>query len=375
MLNFPHAQKGEFPNIGTARHILSVLSARSLLRIHFRRTLTSTSLTTLTTSHSFAARQEVAYSFSVPDNDDPVLPKGLSIKRQGESLEAARSNTGEIQLLFTQQGVELVRGIMKAGGNMTLVPSPNKDEVATEVYFILEGLLRCDLSNGTFRVSSNDYLAVEDLEEPVALTAETNVQFLYITFQPQFHYISSTLSELRKLAVEVEQKDGYTANHCKRLQALSYETGKVTGLPHYRLHCLEYGSYLHDVGKVDVPLEILNKPSSLTSLEWDIIKKHPIFGREMVEQTFMKDAGPIIEQHHERLDGSGYPYGLSGDEILTEAYIVAVADAYDAMTSNRPYRRAMSHDEAITELSRFAGQHYPSEILEAFLEVVSTMKP
>ena len=199
--------------------------------------------------------------------------------------------------------------------------------------------------------------------------------FLYMTLQPQFHYISGTLRELRRLATEVEQKDGYTANHCERLKSLAYETGKVLGLTHRRLHHLNYGAYLHDVGKIEVPLEILTKPSSLTSLEWDIIKKHPIFGREMVEQTFMKEAGPIIEQHHENLDGSGYPYGLSGGEILTEAYIVAVADAYDAMTSNRPYRRAMSHDEAITELSRFVDQHYPSEILEAFLEVVSTMKP
>ena len=310
----------------------------------------------------------------MPDNDDPVLPKGLSIKRQGESLEAARSNTGEIQLLSTRHTVELVRTTMKADKRITLTPSPDEDQ-ATETYFILKGVLRCDLPTGPLRVNSGDYLIAENLEQPIIFTTETSVEFLYLTSQPFFHFISDELHELRQLAVEVEQKDGYTANHCERLKSLSYETGSVLGLSHQRLHYLDYGAYLHDVGKVDVPIEILNKPSSLTPLEWDIIKKHPIFGREMVEQTFMKEAGPIIEQHHERLDGSGYPYGLSGDEILTEAYIVAVADAYDAMTSNRPYRRAMSHDEAITELSRFAGQHYPSEILEAFLEVVSTMKP
>lgn len=309
----------------------------------------------------------------MPDEKVPALPKGLSIKRQGESLEVTRSNTGEIHLLSTRFTAELVRTTMKAGKRITLTPA--EDDEVTETYFMLKGVLRCDLSTGPLRVGPGDYLIAQALEQPIIFTTETNVEFLYLTSHPFFHHISSELHELRQLAVEVEQKDGYTANHCERLQALSYAAGKVLGLPDHQLHHLTYGAYLHDVGKVDVPLGILNKPSSLTLLEWDIIKKHPIFGREMVEQTFMKEAGPIIEQHHERLDGSGYPYGLSGDEVLIEAHIVAVADAYDAMTSNRPYRRAMNHDEAIIELSRFAGQHYPSEVLQAFLEVVSTMKP
>lgn len=307
----------------------------------------------------------------MPD-DTPTLPKGLSVKRQGESLEVTRSHTGEIHLLSTRYTAELVRTTMKVGKRITLTPA--EDSRVTEIYFILKGMLRCDLPTGPLRISSGDYLIAEDLEQPVIFTTETNVEFLYLTSHPFFHHISSELHELRQLAVEVEQKDGYTANHCERLQSLSYTVGEVLGLPLYRLHYLDYGAYLHDVGKVDIPIEILNKPAALTPLEWDIIKKHPVFGREMVEQTFMKEAGPIIEQHHERLDGSGYPYGLSGDEILTESYIVAVADAYDAMTSNRPYRRALSHNEAVEELTRFAGQRYPSEIIRAFLEVVSTMK-
>ena len=308
----------------------------------------------------------------MPDNI-PALPKGLSVKRQGESLEVTRSNTGEIYLLSTRRTAELVRTTMRVGKRITLTPA--EDSRVTEIYFILKGMLRCDLPTGPLRISSGDYLIAEDLEQPVIFTTETNVEFLYLTSHPFFHHISSEIHELRQLAVEVEQKDGYTANHCERLQSLSYAAGKALNLPDLQLHYLAYGAYLHDVGKVHVPIEILNKPSALTPLEWDIIKKHPIFGREMVDKTFMKESGPIIEQHHEKLDGSGYPYGLSGDEISTEAYIIAVADAYDAMTSNRPYRRALSHDEAIAELMRFSGRHYPSEILRAFLEVVSTMKP
>ena len=309
----------------------------------------------------------------MPD-DIPALPKGLSVKRQGESLEAAYPQTGEVHLLFAKRDTELLRFVVDRGEKITLVPS-EEGEAATETYFILDGVLRHDLSSGSIRIGPGDYLTADNLLEPIILEAETHVQFLCLTLQPFFHHLSHEVQELRQLAVEVERKDGYTSNHCVRLQSLSYKTGKRLQLPPYRLHYLDYGAYLHDVGKVNVPIEILTKPSSLTPLEWDIIKKHPMFGKEMVEQTFMKEAGPIIEQHHERLDGSGYPYGLSGDEILTEAYIVAVADAYDAMTSNRPYRRAMSHGGAVAELLRFADQYYPGEVLEAFLEVVSTMKP
>ena len=332
-----------------------------------------TSPTARTNSHCSATFSKGVYS-SLMSDDIPALPKGLSIKQQGESLEAAYPQTGEVHLLFARRNTELLRFVVDRGEKLTLVPS-EEDETATEVYFVLDGVLRYDLSSGPIKVSPGDFLTLADLSEPIILEAETHVQLLCLTLQPFFHHLSYEVQELRRLAIEVERKDGYTSRHCVRLQALSYQTGKRLQLPSYRLHYLDYGAYLHDVGKVNVPIEILNKPSPLMSLEWDIVKKHPIFGKEMVEQTFMKEAGPIIEQHHERLDGSGYPYGLSGDEISIEAYIVAVADAYDAMTSNRPYRRAMSHDQAVAELLRFSGQYYPSEVLEAFLEVVSAMKP
>ncbi len=151
-----------------------------------------------------------------------------------------------------------------------------------------------------------------------------------------------------------------------RIQRLSYATGQELGLEPHRLYLLNYGAYLHDLGKVRIPLEILQKPAALTPDEWRVMKRHPTFGRELLEPTFMKDVGPIVEQHHERFDGSGYPHGLAGEEVLLEAAIVAVADTYDAMTTDRVYRKALPPEVAFAEIDKYAGVHYPREVVAAF---------
>ncbi len=168
-------------------------------------------------------------------------------------------------------------------------------------------------------------------------------------------------------------KDGYTADHCRRLQRLSYATGQQLGLSQTELYRLDFGSLLHDIGKIEVPVEILQKPGKLTPGEWERVKQHPSLGREMLATTHVKEAGIVVEQHHERLDGSGYPYGLSGKDILTEAYIVAVADTFDAMTTDRPYRKALSDEVAFEEIRKYAGVHYPREVVDAFFEAVDVL--
>ena len=299
--------------------------------------------------------------------DRADLPLGLSIRKQGESLETVSSKAIEVQLLVASQGIEILEGQLNKGERITLVPSGG----AVETYYILEGRLHSELDSGSVNVGVGDYLVTESLEESYTLLAQTDVRFLYFTSQPTFHEISQELGDLMRLAVEVEVKDGYTAEHCRRLQMLSYAAGQELGLAQSRLYLLDYGAYLHDVGKVKVPAHILQKPSTLTQAEWALMKKHPTFGREMLEKTYLKKAGTIVEQHHERFDGSGYPYGLSSEGVLPESYIVAVADAYDAMTTDRPYRRAAPPEEAFAELRKYAGIYYPEEVVRAFISVVT----
>ena len=279
-------------------------------------------------------------------------------------MEQARSNVGEVSLLALTQGLELIKGTLQKGYRLHLYPPEDPGARPTEIYFLLHGSLEFDSQDGARTLDPGDYLVAQDLQAAAVLTAQTDIEFLYMTSQPSFHEISGSLRTLRNLTRTLAEKDaGETEEHCRRMRTLSYAMGKKLGLSQHRLHLLDYAAYFHDVGKIKVPANILTKPAALTPEEWVVVKRHPVYGRELLAETFIREAGEIVEQHHERLDGSGYPYGLTGPDILTEAFIIAVADSYDAMTSNRPYRRALAQGAALAELAHYAGQHYPEEVV------------
>jgi diguanylate cyclase (GGDEF)-like protein len=147
-------------------------------------------------------------------------------------------------------------------------------------------------------------------------------------------------------------------------------------LPEAEIDRLRVAALLHDVGKVAVPEEILEKPAALTSAEWRTVVQHPRIGQVILEQAAaLKDAVPIILHHHERYGGHGYPYGLRGTEIPLGARIVAIADAYDAMVHDRPYKRAVPHDHAIAELRRHAGTQFDPELVELFCDLYAAHAP
>jgi HD-GYP domain-containing protein (c-di-GMP phosphodiesterase class II) len=147
-------------------------------------------------------------------------------------------------------------------------------------------------------------------------------------------------------------------------------------LPDAEVDRIRIAALLHDVGKVAVPQEILEKPAPLTSAEWRTVVQHPRIGQVILEHAAaLRDAVPIILHHHERFAGHGYPYGLRANEIPLGARIVAIADAYDAMTHDRPYKRAMSHDSAIAELKQHAGTQFDPELVSLFCDLFTNIAP
>ena len=147
-------------------------------------------------------------------------------------------------------------------------------------------------------------------------------------------------------------------------------------LPEHEIDKIRIAALLHDVGKVGIPQDILEKPSSLSPAEWRSVVQHPRIGQVILEQaTMLRDAVPIILHHHERFGGAGYPYGLRGHEIPLGARIVAIADAYDAMIQDRPYKRKISHEAAITELRAHAGTQFDPELVEIFCDIYGAVAP
>jgi len=168
-------------------------------------------------------------------------------------------------------------------------------------------------------------------------------------------------------------RDPYTAGHQERVSQLACAIAKKLGLDKKQIEAVRLASLVHDIGKIAVPVEILTKASSLSDLEFAFIKAHPKTAYDILSNIeFPWPIAEIVLQHHERLDGSGYPQGLKGDQILLEARILAVADVVEAMSSHRPYRPALSLDEAVKELLRGRGKIYDPEVVGACVELISS---
>jgi putative nucleotidyltransferase with HDIG domain len=170
----------------------------------------------------------------------------------------------------------------------------------------------------------------------------------------------------------VEADDSYTGEHCKGVVRLAVEVARELGLDADERRKVEFAALLHDVGKIAVPKEIVNKPGKLDDHEWAIIKTHTIEGQKMLARVggFMREVGEIVRSSHERWDGGGYPDGLRGSEIPLEARIVSCCDAFNAMTTTRSYRMAMPVSAAVSELLDSASTQFDPRVVEALLRVL-----
>jgi putative two-component system response regulator len=177
---------------------------------------------------------------------------------------------------------------------------------------------------------------------------------------------------IRIVAQTIDSRDPYTAGHQRRVAQLAAQMATEMGLSAEWARDIQRAGMVHDVGKVSVPAEILNKPGRLSTLEFALVKAHPRTGYEILEGVkFKMPIAEAVYQHHERMDGSGYPRGLKGDEILLEARVIAIADVVEAMASHRPYRPALGLEAAIDEISRNRGVLYDSRAVNACLRVVT----
>jgi len=187
-------------------------------------------------------------------------------------------------------------------------------------------------------------------------------QELELSYEKLQKTMDASISTMSKI---IEAKDPYTAGHQQRVAELAIALGKELGLVHKKIEAIKIASLLHDIGKISLPTEILSKPSRLSNLEFNLIKNHPQSGYDILKCIdFSYPVAQIILQHHERIDGSGYPNQLSETDISIEAKIIGVADVVEAMSSHRPYRPALGTDKALEEINRNKGSLYDPEVVD-----------
>ena len=212
---------------------------------------------------------------------------------------------------------------------------------------------------------------------PAVIQHHSTLQVLMLGFMNE-EALKKTLENLRKafgttiqvMVAAVESRDPYTAGHQLRVADLARAIATEMGLPHEKIEGIRMAASIHDIGKLSIPAEILSKPTRLSDIEFSLIKEHPRKGYEMLKDVESPwPLAQIVYQHHERMDGSGYPRNLKGDEILIEARIMAVADVVEAMGSHRPYRPTVGLNAALEEIGNNTGTLYDADAVDACLRL------
>lgn len=186
---------------------------------------------------------------------------------------------------------------------------------------------------------------------------------------------TDVVTSIKTLISVINAKDRYTYGHSERVVMLSRMMADALELNEREKKNLVYGAYMHDIGKINIPVEILNKKMPLTNDEWEILKQHSVQGAEIIRNVeSLKNIIPLIKHHHEKYNGTGYPSGLKGEEIPYLARVLTVIDSFDAMTSNRPYNKHKTYEEGFMELRKYSGIQFDPDLVEVFIKTVKEHK-
>lgn len=239
---------------------------------------------------------------------------------------------------------------------------------------ILEGEIECSVNDTKSYLNTHEHLLINSYNTEISIQASDFVTLLLIFSSLNRKLLDVNLDSLKEIIDEFSLRDFQTFEHCKRVRKYSLLIAEKLELSGERIATLAFSSLLHDIGKSSVPEAVLKKDSMLTEDEFEILKNHPLTGRKLLEGILPQQVGKTIEQHHERPDGSGYPFGLIDQDISIEAKIICVVDSYDAMTTDRPYHKAIEPKEAISELKELSGRYYNYEIVTTFEKCLNEMK-
>ena len=325
-------------------------------------------------------------------DDDPSVRHALWITfRETYNIQLAESGAKALEL-FKSKPADVALLDIRMPGMTGLEMLPRAKSISPNtVVVMISGMQTVESAIGALRLGGFDYLmkpfdlrqveavvkrALEHHELIVAKQRyENHLEELVEQRTAELDQALNSLedayrSTLKALTAALETRDSETHGHSERVVTYSLRLGRECGLNAEQMKALEFGSLLHDIGKIGVPDLILRKPAKLTEEEWVLMREHPLHGQQILRGIeFLEGPARVVAQHHEKWDGSGYPLGLQRQEIDVCARIFAVADAFDAITSDRVYRRGKSYQEAADELDEWAGRQFDPKVVEAFHRV------
>ena len=297
--------------------------------------------------------------------------EGIQFNRRSATGESGTESEPSARLLAKQGDLEVI--LHRINGESVVWLFPASDPKAIEYFFIHAGGVDLAMDDGLVSLGAGDSFSVSGLKRDVPVKMHGDTEILYVTNCPVFESVAHVDDSLKELLNRINEKDHYTSRHSKAVLQYSlslYDAMQDRG-PDIPRDDLAFAALFHDVGKCFVPTEILQKPDKLEQAEMRYILRHPIDSGRMLLQNFGEQIAEIARNHHERLDGSGYPRGLRVEDISLSSQIVAVADVFDAMTSNRGYNVVKSFLESAEELVSLSHQ-FDSRITSVLMHLVSS---
>ena len=325
--------------------------------------------------------------------DDEVEITEILADLLSEEYECLRAASAEEALTrLTESEFQLVISDITMPGMSGLDMIPHVKELSPDtVVVMISGMQTVESAIGALRLGAFDYLMKPfDLRQVEAVVKRALEHHDLVVAKQRYENHLEELVEqrtveldkalnslegayrstLKALTAALETRDSETHGHSERVVTYSLRLGREYGLSSEKMKALEFGSLLHDIGKIGVPDSILRKPAKLTEEEWVRMREHPLHGQQILRGIeFLEGAARVVAQHHEKWDGTGYPFGLRQEEIDICARIFAVADAFDAITSDRVYRRGKPYEAAAQELDDWAGRQFDPKVVEAFHRV------
>ncbi len=303
-------------------------------------------------------------------DDDPMIVDVLTrfLSREGYSVITAQNGVEALEQVRRQQPDLILLDVTMPEMDGFTACRLLKDDERTALIPItmLTGLDDREHRMRGIEAGADDFLTKPFEQSILRARIRSQLRLKRLTDQ-----LEHTENVIFMLAQAVEAKDTYTEGHLRRLRSYGEQLASACGLEYDDVRAVRYGGILHDIGKIGVSEAILLKPGSLSDDEIVQLRRHPEIGARIVSQMrFAREVGPIILAHHERWDGGGYPHGLRAEEIPIGARIITVVDAYDAMTTNRPYRAALDSDQAVRRLRAGRGTQFDPNVLDVFLALL-----